>query len=176
MALTLVKVSQLVVDLPQVAELELDPFMVDARACSCWTAGCACARRTARPSPRLAIRPYPRQLEEDVELADGRKLFVRPVLPEDEPALQRMFEALTPEEVRYRFFVPRMKFSHMATARFTQIDYDREMVLVLTEHGIPGETPIHGIVQISADPGQRGGGIRHPGGPRATRDWAWAST
>jgi acetyltransferase len=40
----------------------------------------------------------------------------------------------------------------MNTARFTQIDYEREMVMVLTEEGIPGETPIHGIVQISADP------------------------
>ncbi len=151
-ALTLVKVSQLVVDLPAVAELELDPFMVGAEGVLVLDGRVRVRPAAAAPSPRLAIRPYPRELEEDVELADGRKLFVRPVLPEDEPGLQRTFEALTPEEVRYRFFVPRMKFSHVATARFTQIDYDREMVFVLTEHGIPGETPIHGIVQISADP------------------------
>jgi acetyltransferase len=63
-----------------------------------------------------------------------------------------MFKALTPEEVRFRFFVPQKTFSHMNTARFTQIDYDREMVLVLTEPGIAGAMPIHGIVQLSADP------------------------
>jgi len=151
-ALTLVKVSQLVVDLPELAELRLDPLRVDADGALVLDGRIRVRPAADAPSPRLAIRPYPRELEEEVVLADGRKMLVRPVLPEDEPGLRRTFEALTPEEVRYRFFVPRMKFSHVATARFTQIDYDREMVLVLTERGIPGETPIHGIVQISADP------------------------
>ena len=40
----------------------------------------------------------------------------------------------------------------MIAARFTQIDYDREMVMVLTEGGLPGHTPIYAVVQISADP------------------------
>jgi acetyltransferase len=152
LALTLVKVSQLVVDLPQVVEVDLNPVLVDSHGVVAPSARVRVRPRDAAPYPRLAIRPYPKQLEETLELAGGRVLRLRPVLPEDEPALQRMFKALTPEEVRYRFFVPRKTFSHMNTARFTQIDYDREMVLVLTEPGIPGETPIHGLVQLSADP------------------------
>ncbi|NJD18041.1 MAG: bifunctional acetate--CoA ligase family protein/GNAT family N-acetyltransferase [Gemmatimonadetes bacterium] len=151
-ALTLVKVSQLVVDLPQVVELDLNPLLVDTYGVMALDARVRVRPRSAAPEPRLAIRPYPQQLEEEVELADARKLLLRPIRPEDEPALQKMFKALTPEEVRFRFFVPQKTFSHMNTARFTQIDYDREMVLVLTEPGIAGEMPIYGIVQLSADP------------------------
>jgi len=151
-ALTLVKVSQLVVDLPQVVELDLNPLLVDSYGVLALDARVRVRAASEAPVPRLAIRPYPKQLEEEVELADGRMLLLRPVLPEDEPSLQRMFKALTPEEVRLRFFVPQKTFSHMNTARFSQIDYDREMVLVLTEPGIAGETPITGIVQMSADP------------------------
>ena len=151
-ALTLVKVSQLVVDLPQVMELDLNPLLVDSYGVLALDARVRVRPASEAPVPRLAIRPYPKQLEEEVPLADGRVLLLRPILPEDEPSLQRMFKALTPEEVRLRFFVPQKTFSHMNTARFSQIDYDREMVLVLTEPGIAGETPIQGIVQLSADP------------------------
>ncbi|MDP2957397.1 MAG: bifunctional acetate--CoA ligase family protein/GNAT family N-acetyltransferase [Longimicrobiales bacterium] len=151
-ALTLVKVSQLIVDLPQVVELDLNPLLVDSYGVMALDARVRVRPRSQAPVPRLAIRPYPKQLEEEVELADGRTLLLRPVLPEDEPALQRMFKSLTPEEVRFRFFVPQKTFSHMNTARFTQIDYDREMVLVLTEPGIAGAMPIFGVVQLSADP------------------------
>jgi acetyltransferase len=109
-------------------------------------------RAASEPAERrLAIRPYPSALEEELPLADGRTLLLRPILPEDEPALQAAFALLTPEEVRLRFFVPMKTFSHMLTARFTQIDYDREMVLILTEPGLPGTTEIYGVVQISAD-------------------------
>jgi acetyltransferase len=151
-AVTLVKVSQLVVDLPQVVELDLNPLLVDSYGVLALDARVRVRPASEKPVPRLAIRPYPKHLEEKVELADGREMLLRPVLPEDEPSLQRMFKALTPEEVRFRFFVPQKTFSHMNTARFSQIDYDREMVLVLTEPGIAGETPIQGIVQLSADP------------------------
>ena len=100
----------------------------------------------------MAIRPFPKELETEVSLLEGRALLLRPVLPEDEPELQRLFDALSPEEVRLRFFVPQKAFSHRNTARFTQIDYDREMILVLTEPGVAGAAPIHGFVQLSADP------------------------
>jgi acetyltransferase len=100
----------------------------------------------------LAIRPYPKELEEDVPLGDGRTLLLRPIRPEDEPSLQAAFAKLTPEEVRLRFFVPMKTLSHVMAARFTQLDYDREMALVLTGHGAPGRTDILGVVRITADP------------------------
>src|SRR5690606_15232567 len=86
----------------------------------------------AAESSRLAIRPYPKELEREVDLPDGRRLLLRPILPEDEPALHEGFKRLTPDEIRARFFVPMKTLSHLMAARFTQIDYDREMALVLT--------------------------------------------
>jgi len=91
-------------------------------------------------------------LEEDIPLGDGRTLLLRPILPEDEPSLQAAFAKLTPEEVRLRFFIPMNTLSHVTAARFTQIDYDREMALILTEPGIPGKMEIFGVVSIIADP------------------------
>jgi acyl-CoA synthetase (NDP forming)/RimJ/RimL family protein N-acetyltransferase len=151
-ALTLVKVSQLVVDLPQLRALSLDPVVVHPGGVEVRGVRVQVRPAAEAPTPRLAIRPYPKELETEVAVLEERELKLRPVLPEDEPELQRLFDALTPEEVRLRFFVPRKAFSHRNTARFTQIDYDREMVLVLTEPGVPGSTPIHGLVQLISDP------------------------
>ena len=73
-------------------------------------------------------------------------------MPEDEPALQAAFARLTPEEIRLRFLVPKKVMTHVQSARFTQIDYDREMALVLTDPGIRGTGNIYGVVRIFTDP------------------------
>jgi acetyltransferase len=77
---------------------------------------------------------------------------LRPVRPEDEPALQEAFTKLTPEAVRLRFFAPKKSLSHDMAARLTQIDYDREMALVIAAPGTAGQAELFGIVHISADP------------------------
>lgn len=74
------------------------------------------------------------------------------MLPEDEPEFQSLFERLTPEDVRMRFFAPKKELMHPVAARMTQIDYDREMALVLATPGPAGRSPIFGAVHISADP------------------------
>src|SRR5690606_10562277 len=99
---------------------------------------------------RLAIRPYPSELEETVTVRDGQTFRLRPIRPEDEPALQDAFLRLTPEQRRLRFFVPMKELRHPTAARLTQIDYDREMALVLTGPGVPGQAPIHGVVRLAA--------------------------
>ncbi|MEJ2085849.1 MAG: GNAT family protein, partial [Acidobacteriota bacterium] len=93
-----------------------------------------------------------KELEQIFTLGDGREIAIRPVRPEDEPALHAMFHKLTPEEIRLRFFVPMKTLSHMAAARFTQLDYDREMALVLAEPGRAGVAEIFGVARIAADP------------------------
>src|SRR5690606_29297494 len=85
----------------------------------------------------------------------GRTLLIRPIVPEDEPALSEGFKRLTPDEVRARFFVALRTMTHQMGARLTQIDYDREMALVLAEPGVPGKADIHGVVRIVADPDGR---------------------
>jgi acetyltransferase len=151
-AVTLTKVSQIAIDFAEIAELDINPLLADETGVIALDARIKAKRTDASPLERLAIRPYPKDLEETITIADGRRLFIRPIVPEDEPSLQAGFAKLTPEEVRLRFLVPMKTLNHVTAARFTQLDYDREMALVLTEHGIPGETEIYGVVRISADP------------------------
>ncbi|WP_158904111.1 GNAT family N-acetyltransferase [Burkholderia sp. L27(2015)] len=101
---------------------------------------------TRRP---LAIRPYPVELEERIEW-DGRCLTIRPIRPEDEHAHAELFRAMTPEDVRMRFFAMVRQPDHTQLARYVQIDYDREMAFVAcTEEG--GSTVIHGVVRAVCD-------------------------
>jgi acetyltransferase len=151
-ALTLVRLSQLAVDSAEICELDINPLLVDQ-----FRVMALDERIRVRPSDkpaadRLAIRPYPKELEEPISLGDGRTLLPRPIRPEDEPSLRSSFAKLTAEEVRLRFFVPMMTLRHVAAPRFTQIDYDREMALFLIEPGTAETTDIYGVVRIIADP------------------------
>lgn len=150
-AVTLIKVSQLVIDNPEIAELDINPLRVNASGVVTLGARVKIKKTSEVTVNRLAIRPYPKEMEELIPLGDGRTLLLRPILPEDEPALLAGFANLTPEEVRFRFFAPSQVMSHVTAARFTQIDYDREMALVLTSLGVPGKATIYGVVRIIAD-------------------------
>jgi acetyltransferase len=151
-ALTLVKLSQLAAELAEVVELDINPLLADADGVLALDARVRIARSAVAADERLAIKPYPKELESSVTSKDGRSFWLRPILPEDEPALQRLFALLTPEEIRQRFHVPMKAFPHTLAARLTQIDYDREMALVLTEHGVPGTAEINGVARFAADP------------------------
>ncbi|WP_435105424.1 bifunctional acetate--CoA ligase family protein/GNAT family N-acetyltransferase [Arhodomonas sp. AD133] len=151
-ALTLMRLSQLVADIGAVSEVDINPLLADHRGVLALDARMRVSDRDGSGTSRLAIRPYPRALEETLTLDDGRQLMLRPVVPEDEIELREAFTRLTPDEVRLRFFMPMKRLSHIQAARFTQMDYDREMALVLSEPGPPGHTRIHGVVHISADP------------------------
>ncbi len=150
-ALTLIKISQLIIDIPEIEELDINPLLADEYGVIGLDARIKIAEASSVGADRLAIRPYPKELEEDV-MIDGKMCLFRPILPEDEPMLQDAFTKLNAEQIRMRFFVPLKALSHVMAARFTQIDYDREMSMVMTEHGIPGEVPIYGVVRINTDP------------------------
>jgi acetyltransferase len=124
----LVRVSQLLVDHPNIADLSLDPFFADAE-------GVAVADAWVRTRPPgalpafLAIPPYPSDLEEAITL--GRQaLHLRPIRPEDGEAHAAFFARLPPEDVRYRFFNAIRELPPDLAARLTQIDYAREMAFV----------------------------------------------
>ncbi len=73
---------------------------------------------------------YPTELESELTLADGTRLFVRPIKPGDEPLLERLFYALSPHTVRMRFHASISAVSHEQLQRLCNIDYDRQMALI----------------------------------------------
>jgi acetyltransferase len=100
---------------------------------------------------RLAIVPYPRRFEETIDW-QGLRVTIRPIRPEDEAAHHDFVEAMTPEDLRLRFFGAVGSFDHSQLARMTQIDYDREMALIATVTSEEGFTRTLGVVRAVADP------------------------
>ena len=150
--LTLTRIAQIAADLSRVKELDINPLLAGADGVVALDARVRIGAN-GEGSRRLAIRPYPRELEKTVSADNGVHYLLRPILPEDEPALHRAFAHLTPEQIRLRFFAPMKQLSHMAAARFTQIDYDRDMALIITDPDeVPGEAELYGAVHIHADP------------------------
>jgi len=152
-AAVLVRLSRLAGELAEVVELDINPLLADERGVVALDARIVVKPSTGDPGRRLAIRPYPSELEREVTLPGGRRLLVRPIRPEDEPALMAMVALSRPEDVRLRFFRAMKSLDHDFAARLTQIDYDREMALVATgpETG-GGPDAIFGAVRIIAEP------------------------
>jgi acetyltransferase len=78
----------------------------------------------------LAISPYPRWQEVRLTTSGGRRILVRPIRPEDAPLLENLFAVLSPQTIYRRFFNYIKSLSVQMLARFTQIDYDREVALI----------------------------------------------
>jgi acetyltransferase len=151
-ALTLVKVSQLVCDIADIDELVINPLLADEQGVLALDARIKIVKSHLPVAQRLAIRPYPKALEEVITLPDGKTLLLRPIRPEDEPAFQRLFSRLTSEEIRLRFLHAMQFLSHEMAAFLTQIDYDREMALILCDPAAEKEPAMYGVVRLSADP------------------------
>jgi len=154
--LALVRVAQIVVDLPEVRELDINPLYADAGGVLALDARIAVA--SAPPGvDHLAIKPYPQELEEAVRLRDGRALLLRPIRPEDRPAHEAFIRHVEPGDLRYRFFGAVREVETTQMARFTQIDYDREMAFIATATGIDGATETMGVARAMMDPDNRQG-------------------
>ncbi|MCH2394500.1 bifunctional acetate--CoA ligase family protein/GNAT family N-acetyltransferase [Oceanibaculum sp.] len=152
-ALTLIKISQLVCDFAEVAELDINPLLADEKGVIALDARIRVAQPARRGTARLAIRPYPQELEQEMVVRDGSRFAVRPIRPEDGPALQALFARLAPEDIRMRFFQPLKSLPLALAARLTQIDYDREMALIASPEEPPEqEEEISAVVRISCDP------------------------
>jgi acetyltransferase len=151
-ATALVRLSQLLTDVDEIAGVELDPLHVEVSGALALDAGIRIAKRGRRFGfRRFAIRPYPTELERLVDW-DGRKLLIRPIRPEDESSLGDLLNSLTPEDARMRFFGTMRSLPRSQLARFTQIDYDREMALVAISSSSDGVARYFGEVRTVVDP------------------------
>ncbi|BBO84097.1 GCN5 family N-acetyltransferase [Desulfosarcina ovata subsp. sediminis] len=151
-AVTLVKVSQLICDFAEIVELDINPLLGDPHDVLALDARLRVAPADGPAGRRLAICPYPTELEQMIHLPGGQTLRLRPIRPEDEPAFQRLFNNLTPEDIRLRFLHPMKMMPKTLVVRLTQIDYDREMALVLTDGNGSQDADFFGVVRFSADP------------------------
>jgi acetyltransferase len=149
----LIRVAQLVSDIAEVAELDINPLLADQKGVIALDARVRVApvQPGTRPIDRLAIRPYPEELAQTLNW-QGQALTVRPIRPEDAPAHVTFFERLTPEDVRLRMFARLRELSPAQLARFTQIDYDREMAFIATRTGPGGVPETLGVARAVADP------------------------
>ena len=149
----LIQVSRLVSDIPEIVELDINPLLADSRGATVLDARMrlALADRSGSTLDRLAIRPYPRELEETIDW-HGAPLLLRPIRPEDGPAHLAFFDALTPDDIRYRMFVRIRELQPSQLARFTQIDYDREMAFIATRKNADGVNETLAVGRVVADP------------------------
>jgi acetyltransferase len=150
----LYKFAYLVMDFPEISEMDINPFAVDNRGGVVLDAKIILdekvAGKTVKPFSHMVISPYPKEYEKTVLIRRGRSVLLRPIRPEDEPMHEEMFRTFSAETRRFRFFGP-VKESHEMLARYTQIDYDREMAII-AELIEEGRKKMAGVVRLIADP------------------------
>ncbi|CAM5216596.1 Acetyltransferase OS=Castellaniella defragrans OX=75697 GN=HNR28_003434 PE=4 SV=1 [Castellaniella defragrans] len=152
--MTLVKLSHLIIDFPEIAELDINPLLLDEHGAVALDARIRVAPPAAPGSSRLAIRPYPKELEETIDQAGGlgSTFLLRPILPSDAEPYQHFLQTLAPSDSRSRFFCATHQLPPSELARVTQIDYEREMTLVMVRRDASGKEEILGEIRLATDP------------------------
>ncbi len=152
----LLRVSEMVCELPQLREMDINPIIVDESGAVAVDAriviDSAMQSATGRANPynHLAILPYPARYEQVWPLRGGGEYTVRPIHPDDAQMLQQLVNQLSPESRYFRFVSSMVELPPSMLARFTLIDYDREMALVavVKERNAAADGEIHETERI----------------------------
>ncbi len=151
----LVRFSYLVAEQPWIKEIDVNPLLVSAEDAIALDARMVLhgPEVTADSLPKLAVRPYPIQYTSQVTLKDGTPITVRPICPEDEPAMVHFHEGLSERSVYFRYFHMlnlEQRVAHERLTRICFIDYDRELALV-AEHKDPvtGDRRIVAVARVT---------------------------
>jgi len=154
--------SQLLVDFPQLKEVDINPLFINEEEAFAFDARIVIDKQKVfeKPEPHehLVITPYPKKYETLWTMRDGRIIILRPIKPEDEPLWLEMFQNFSEESIRYRFFQIIKDTPHETRVRYCNIDYDREIAMVpeLTENG---KRKILGVVRVGIEPNGKAGEI-----------------
>jgi acetyltransferase len=151
----LYKFAYLVMDFPEIKDIDINPFGVDEKGGIVMDSKIILDDKVCgkpiRPYSHLCISPYPSKYIMPFTLNDNRAITLRPIRPEDEPIEREMFTHFSSETQRFRFFGPLKEVTHQMLTRYTQIDYDREIAIVgiLEENG---KKQMIGVGRIISDP------------------------
>ena len=150
---TMIKFSQLIIDHPEIKELDINPLIVDKDGLMAVDARII-IDRDATEHPHLIISPYPSKYQKTVELKDSTQVLLRPIKPEDELLWLDMFRSFSQETIRYRFFRLIKDTPHEVRTRYCNIDYDREIGIV-AEILENGKRRLIGVTRIIVAPGNK---------------------
>ncbi|NLW36710.1 MAG: GNAT family N-acetyltransferase [Syntrophorhabdus aromaticivorans] len=129
----IVAFSNLIVDFPEIAEMDVNPIAISDGKAYALDARIIISddmAESASQYPHLVITPYPARYIMPWTLSDGTEVLLRPIRPEDEPLEHEMLSTLSDESLRTRFFQTIRNITHEMHVRFCNIDYDREMAIV----------------------------------------------
>ena len=149
----LLRVSEMVCELPMLMEMDINPLIVDEHGALAADARVIVEFRqpSADRYAHMAIYPYPSNLVSDWQLADGTDIVIRPIRPEDAVLTQEFVHNLS-EESRYaRFMNSVQELSESMLVRFTQIDYSREMALLAVTEEHDKEIEL-GVARFATNP------------------------
>jgi acetyltransferase len=150
----LVNFSNLIVDFPEIAEIDINPLAISNGKASALDARIIIDKSydaTDRSTyPHLIIAPYPTKYITPWQLSDGTEVLLRPIRPEDEPAEHEMLSSLSEDTLRARFFSVIKDISHEWLILFCNIDYDRHMAIV-AEVRENGKSRMIGVARLIMD-------------------------
>jgi len=157
---TLLLFSQLLVDFPQIKEIDINPLLLTEDKIHILDARILIDRDLALREhdihAQLVISPYPKKYETHWKMGNGEEVLLRPIKPEDEPLWLEMFQGFSEESVRYRFFQVIKDTPHEVRVRYCNIDYDREIAIV-PELNRNGKRRILGVGRLSIEPDGKSG-------------------
>jgi len=150
-----VNFSNLIVDFPEIAEIDINPLAISNGRASALDARIIIDRdysaASRSPYPHLVITPYPTKYITPWQLSEGTEVLLRPIRPEDEPAEHEMLSSLSEETLRTRFFSTIKNISHEWLILFCNIDYDRHMAIV-AEVRENGKEKMIGVARLIMNP------------------------
>ena len=154
----LLRVSEMVCELPEIREMDINPLIIDERGLVAVDARIKVdlAEPGSDRYAHMAIHPYPADLVDHYHTADGTRLTIRPIRPEDATIEQEFVRRLSPESRYFRFMQAVSELTPQMLVRFTQIDYDREMALIAVREDEDGGELQVAVARYTVDPDRKG--------------------
>jgi len=152
---TLLLFSQLLTDFPQIKEIDINPLLINEKDATILDARIIIDKdavyKKFEPHEHMIVSPYPKKYETIWKLKNGQDVLLRPIKPEDEFMWLEMFQSLSEESIRYRFFQMLKDTPHEVRVRYCNIDYDREVAIV-AELMEGGRRKLLGVSRLNIEP------------------------